>query len=390
MIVRKGLDHVTGLLQRHPVVGLLGPRQVGKTTLALAVAESLPGKATYLDLESPADLARLREPELFLEGQTGRLVVLDEIQRQPELFPVLRGVVDRRRRAGERVGQFLVLGSASLDLLQQTSESLAGRIVYRELTPILADEWADHGALDTLWVRGGFPDSLLAPPEATSCEWREAFVRTYLERDVPQLGPRVAAETLRRFWTMLAHQQGAILNAAKLAAALGVSGQTVARYLDLLVDLLLVRRLPPFAENVGKRLVRSPKVYVRDSGLVHALLRLADRDELLGHPVAGASWEGFVVENLIAAASASTGAHFYRTSAGAEIDLLLDLGRGRRWAIEVKLSLAPKVSRGFHPACDDVGATARLVVYPGTDAFPLTPDIEAVPLPTLMARLRAA
>ena len=386
MIARFAQNTVVGLLARHPVVGLLGPRQVGKTTLALEIAAER--SSIYLDLEAPTDRAKLADPELYLAAQDGKLVILDEIQRMPDLFPVLRGVIDRRRRAGEKAGHFLILGSASIDLLHQSSESLAGRIVYRELTPFLADEFGDPGRLDTLWVRGGYPESLLAEDEATSREWRDAFVTTYLERDIPQLGPRIPAETLRRFWTMLAHQQGGLHNAARLAGALGVSGQTVGRYLDLMTDLLLVRRLSPWASNEGKRLVRSPKVYLRDSGLLHALLGLSSLDSILGHPVAGASWEGLVIENLIAAASTGGSALFYRTSAGAEIDLVLEFGAGERWAVEVKRSLSPSVSKGFHIACEDLRPTHRYLVYPGSERFPLAGNLDAIPLLDLMQLLR--
>lgn len=374
------------MLTRHPVVGLLGPRQVGKTTLAHQIAAKRP--SVYLDLESPADRAKLAEPELYLEGQRGKLVILDEIHRLPEVFRVLRGVVDHRRREGERDGQFLILGTACIDLLRQSSESLAGRIIYRELTPILRDEWNTTDQAEDLWVRGGYPESLLAADARASREWRDAFIATYLERDIPQLGPRIPAETLRRFWTMLAHEQGGLLNAARLAAALGVSGQTIARYLDLMVDLLLIRRLTPWSGNVGKRLVRSPKIYVRDSGLVHALLGLTTREALLGHPVAGGSWEGMVVEQLIAASPPGAMPYFYRTSAGAELDLLLELEGGERWAVEIKRSLAPKVSKGFHLAANDVRATRRFVVYPGQESFPMSDGIRAVPLIDLMRQLR--
>lgn len=389
MFARKEQSILTGLIGRHPAVGLLGPRQVGKTTLAHEIAQL--GPSIYLDLESPTDRAKLAEPELYLSAQEGKLVILDEIQRVPELFPVLRGIIDKRRRAGRRAGQFLILGSASLDLLRQSSESLAGRIAYRELTPLLADEVAETpmGKLDDLWVRGGFPESWLATNEVESMEWRKAFIRTYLERDVPQLGPRIPAETLRRFWTMLAHEQGALFNAAKLAGALGLSGQTVSRYLDLMTDLLLVRRLPPWAENAGKRLVRSPKVYVRDSGLAHALLGLPTLDALLGHPVAGQTWEGMVIENLIAAAPDDTQAWFYRTATGAELDLVLDFGGGTKWVVEIKRGLAPKLSHGFHYAVADLKPSASWVVYAGSERYPLGAGAEAIPLLELMAVLRA-
>jgi predicted AAA+ superfamily ATPase len=373
------------MLTRNPVVGLLGPRQVGKTTLALAVEENRP--SIYLDLESPSDLAKLAEPELFLRRHEGKLVILDEIQRVPGLFQVLRGLVDQGRRSGKGNGRFLVLGSAGIDLLQQSSESLAGRIAYTELPPLLLEETGAKTA-DPLWLRGGFPSSFTASDDAASLEWRRNFVRTYLERDIPQLGPRIPAETLRRLWVMLAHDQGGMVNAARLAAALGVSGQTVGRYIDLLCDLLLVRRLTPWASNAGKRMVKSPKVYVRDSGLVHVLLGINTLDDLLGHPVAGMSWEGWVIENLIAAAPTGTEAFCYRTSAGAEIDLVLELRPGKRWAFECKRSLTPTPARGFHEGCKDLTPERKLVIYPGTESYPLGQDVECVPLMEAVGMLR--
>ena len=389
MIERSIRARVETALGEFPVVGLLGPRQVGKTTLAQEIAEGLGAeRARYLDLETTADRARLTDPDAYFEQQEGRLVILDEIHRVPELFSVLRGVVDRRRRRGARVGQFLVLGSASLDLLRQSSESLAGRIAFLELTPIHAGEVAtDRRTIDRLWLRGGFPDSYLARSDAASLAWRRAFIRTYLERDIPQLGPRVAAETLRRFWTMLAHAQGQQLNAARIASGLGVSGQTVARYLDLLADLLLVRRLEPWSGNVGKRLVRSAKVYVRDSGLVHALLDIEGTEDLLGHPVAGPSWEGMVIETLMAAAGDAP-AYFYRTAAGAEVDLVFE-GRGRkRYAIEIKRSTAPAVSKGFWSGCADIKAAESIVTYLGDESIPLGGKVRALGLSRAIAWVR--
>ena len=276
------------------------------------------------------------------------------------------------------------------DLLKQTSETLAGRIAFLELTPLLVEEIVEkkRGERDRLWLRGGFPDSFLAAGDAASVEWREAFIGTYLERDIPSLGPRIPAETLRRFWTMLAHEQGTLLNAAAVAAGLGVSGQTVGRYLDLMVDLLLVRRLQPWSANSGKRLVRSPKVYVRDSGLVHALLGLRDLDAVLGHPVAGGSWEGFVIENLLAAAPAGTQAWFYRTAAGAEIDLVLEIPTKGRWAIEIKRSSTPSLSKGFYLGCNDVKATRRMVVHAGDETYGFGEGVEAAPLAGALAALR--
>lgn len=303
MIPRRLVSALTSALAEAPAVALLGPRQVGKTTLALDLARKLDGRrpAVYLDLESEADRAKLSEPELYLAQHADKLVILDEIQRTPQLFASLRGLIDAGRRRGQGKGRFLVLGSASIDLLKQSSETLAGRIRYLELAPLDAGEVGGK-RLDALWLRGGFPGSLLADSDAASLRWRVDFIRTYLERDIPLLGPRIPAETLRRLWTMLAHSQGGLLNAAAFARALAVDGKTVASYLDLLADLLLVRRLAPWHGNVRKRLVKSPKVYVRDSGLVHALLGIGDREALLAHPVAGASWEGLVIESLVAAA----------------------------------------------------------------------------------------
>lgn len=380
MIARKLIGQLEDLLSRHPAVGLLGPRQVGKTTLALEIAKSQ--SFIYLDLESPTDQAKLQEPELFLARHENKLVILDEIQRAPGLFQVLRGLIDAGRRKHLKNGRFLVLGSASLDLLRQSSETLAGRIVYAELGPFnLLEIDGSPGAADQLWVRGGFPDSYLAESDQASLEWRNAFIKTYLERDVPQLGPRIPAETLRRFWTMLAHLQGTLLDQAKIAGALGVSGTTVARYLDLMVDLMLVRKLPPWIANIKKRLVRSPKVYVRDSGLTHALLNIADGDTLLGHPIAGFSWEGFVIENILTIAARSNAqAYFYRTAAGAEIDLVLMWGMDECIAIEIKRTREPQLKKGFYQACEDLKPKARFYVYPGTERYPLGHDTEAIGL----------
>lgn len=385
MIERRVEPYLAELIDSSPAVALLGPRQVGKTTMALEIGSTRP--SIYLDLESDADRAKLAEPELYLAQHDDKLVILDEVQRLPDLFRNLRGLIDRGRRAGRRTGQFLLLGSASIDLLKQSGETLAGRIAYLEMQPVDGLE-VDADAIDTLWLRGGFPDSYLAPDDRASLRWRQDFIRTYLERDIPQLGPRIPAETLRRFWTMLAHHQSGLLNAAELARSLGVDGKTVASYLDLLVDLLLVRRLQPWHANVGKRLVKSPKVYVRDSGIAHALLGLGTSEQLLGHPIVGASWEAFVIETLIAAAPPGTAAHFYRTAAGAEIDLLLTLPGGRLVAIEIKRSLSPKVEKGFHLACEDLQPQRRIVVYPGKDTFPLKGDVDAMPLAAAGALLR--
>jgi hypothetical protein len=304
---------------------------------------------------------------------------------------VLRGLIDRARRDGRRSGLYLLLGSAALDLLRQSGETLAGRVSYLELHPFdVLEVGAQAADRDRLWLRGGFPESFLAPNDAHSLRWRQDFIRSYLERDIPQFGPRIAAERLRRLWTMLAHHQGGVLNVAQLARNLGVDAKTAAAYLDLLADLLLLRRLPAWHANVGKRLVKSPKIYVRDSGLVHALLAIGDKDAVVSHPVVGASWEGFVVEQLLAAAPEGVQGFFYRTSAGAEIDLVLSFPGGRLWAVEVKRSLTPRPEKGFHSACADLSPERRLLVYPGDESFPLGQDVQAIPLPELARTLAEA
>lgn len=386
MSTRSIAPELNTLLAEFPAVVLLGPRQVGKTTLALDLVKSRDASAAlYLDLELPSAQRQLDDAEGFLLAHAQRLVVLDEVQRMPGLFAILRGVIDQRRRAGEPTGQFLLLGSASGALLGQASESLAGRIATLELTPFQARELmaADStaterdAAYNRLWVRGGFPLSWLAASDAASLRWRDAFISTYLERDIPALGPRIPATTLRRLWTMLAHHQGQLLNQAQLAAALAVSGQSVARYIDLLCDLMLVRRLPAWSGNVGKRLVRTPKVYVRDSGLVHALLGLRDLASVLAHPIAGASWEGQVLEQLLAAAPQAQPS-FYRTSHGAEADLVLSWPGGSTCVVEIKRSTAPTVSRGFHQAALDVKAQHKLLVAPVERSYSLREGIEVM------------
>jgi predicted AAA+ superfamily ATPase len=386
MIQRNVRHEVEQALARQAAVALIGPRQVGKTTLAHAVAAGRP--SVYLDLENPTDRAKLAEPELFLGRHEDRLVILDEIHRVPELFSALRGIIDKGRREGRRTGRFLMLGSAAIELMRQ-SETLAGRIAYVDMGPLSMLETGPE-TRDTLWLRGGFPDSYLAADDAESLALRRDFIRTYLERDVPMFGPRIPAETLERLWTMLAHCQGSLLNASKLASGIGVSAPTVGSYLGLLVDLLLLRRLPPYHRNVGKRLVKSPKTYVRDSGLLHALLGIGDFDSLLGHPVIGASWEGFVIDNLIAAAPAGTKAGFYRTAAGAEIDLVLELGAKHGvWAVEIKRSAAPGLQKGNHHALADIAPRRSFYVHGGTDRFPMTAHTEAISLHELAAELAA-
>ncbi len=390
MIPRVAKARLLDLLQRFPAVALLGPRQAGKTTLALSLEEQLKPQALYLDLELPSDRAKLADPELYLSQHRDRLVILDEIHRLPDIFQTLRSLIDRRRRTDRKVSQFLLLGSASIDLMHQSAETLAGRIAYLELTPFTAAEvgGTSPSAPDALWLRGGFPESFLADDDEGSFEWRTAFIQTYLERDVPALGPRVPAETLRRFWQMLAHNQGQMFNGAQLAAGLGVSGHTIARYLDILVDLLLVRRLQPWASNARKRLVRSPTVYVRDSGLVHALLGIRTQEELFGHPIVGPCWEGMLIENILSSLPATVRSWFYRTSAGAEIDLVLEFGPKNIWAIEIKRSISnPVPSKGFCIGCADLQAARQIVLYPGKESYRTDPRSEVMSLDQFMKEL---
>lgn len=389
MIPRLVTSDVQAALDRQAVAALIGPRQVGKTTLALEIGEKR--DALYLDLEDQDDRARLESPVLFFEGVEDRLVILDEIHRVPELFATLRGVIDKGRRKGKGKGRFLILGSASIDLLRQSGETLAGRIAYIDMTPLTVPEIGTARAdRERLWLRGGFPDSYLAANDAESFNLRKDFIRTYLERDVPMFGPRIPATTMERLWTMLAHRQGAPLNASELGRALEISTQSVTRYIDLLADLLLVRRLPPYHANVGKRLVKAPKLYVRDSGLVHAMLGLEDFEQLSGHPVVGGSWEGFVLETLIAMKPWRSSAFYYRTAAGAEIDLIIEHGDGAIWAIEVKRSLSAKVTRGFHQACEDLKPARRFVVHAGEDRYPVSGELEAISVHALAEELRSA
>lgn len=390
MFNRYKLPEIQLALQRSPAVVLLGPRQVGKTTLAFQIAQP---DGVYLDLESPEDRNKLSNVEQYLRARQDRLVVLDEVQRLPTLFEPLRGLIDQARRAGSANGTranglYLLLGSASLDLIQHSSETLAGRIGFVELSGLHRLEVPPH-LWDSLWVRGGFPQSLMAPKEADSVQWRRDFTRTYLERDVAQFAPRISAELLRRFWTMLAHLQGTTLNIAQLARNLDIDTRTANGYLDLLTDLLLTRKLAPWHSNQGKRLVKSHKVYIRDSGLLHSLLGITDMDALLSHPVVSASWEGHVIESLLAVAPAGTTPSFYRSNAGAEIDLLMTWPNGEHWAIEIKRSTTPKVERGFYSACDDIRPSRKWLVYPGTEGYPLGDDLQVMPLHAAMQALAA-
>jgi hypothetical protein len=390
MIKRRLEGKLKEMLGRSASVALLGPRQVGKTTLALDISKTIP--SVYLDLEDRLDVRRISDIAAFHGENRDKLIIMDEVQRIPQLFTDLRGIIDAARRRGRRNGQFLFLGSASMELLQQSGESLAGRIAYAELFGIDALEFvADtSGKMNQLWLRGGFPESLLAANDKNSMAWRRDFIKTYLERDIPMLGPRIPAATLDRFWTMLAHLQGSIFNASQIARSLDVSVPTVSKYLDLMTDLLLVRRLQPWAGNAGKRLVKSPKVYVRDSGILHALLNLPVYNDLLGHPAAGGSWEGFVIENLLAASPEHVRPYFYRTSNGAEIDLVLEFAGNVTWAIEIKRNTVPTLSKGFYIACEDIKPAKKFVVFDGTVPFKMSGDVTAIPLRALMKELLTA
>lgn len=384
MIKRRIEEKLKEALGRSASVALMGPRQIGKTTIALNISEAK--SSIYLDLEARLDLEKVKDFKAFHNANRESLIILDEVQRLPDLFVELRGIIDQERRKENRYGLFLFLGSASMDLLQQSGESLAGRISYIELYPIDVLEYAGDqiDKMNTLWLRGGFPESLLSASDSDSLKWRDDFIKTYLERDIPQFGPRIPATTLERFWTMLAHNQGSVLNAAHLARNLEVSGVTIARYLDLMTDLLLVRRLRPWTANIGKRLVKSPKIYLRDSGVTHALLNIGSFNNLLGHPVVGGSWEGFVIENILGVAPVRTQPFFYGSPGGAEIDLILEFAGGEKWAIEIKRNSAPKLSKGFHIACEDLKPDRKFVVYSGKDTFPMGGDVTAISLYDMM------
>ena len=390
MLPRRARKSLLRALDRQPAVALVGPRQCGKTTLARAIAEE--ADSLYLDLADPQDAARLSEPRGFLARHEHRLVILDEIHHAPDLFLALRGVIDDGRRRGLTAGRFLILGSASMRLLRQSAETLTGRIAFESLAPFDALETAaTPGALDRLWLRGGFPTSFLAPDDRTSFEIRRDLIAAILGRDIPEFAPRpLPMETLRRLLTMLAHQQGGPVNRAALASGLGIREATVSRYLDLFVDLLLVRRIEPWTSNTGKRLRKAPRLLIRDSGLVHALLGIRSLDELLGHPVAGPSWEAFVIENLLRAAPPLASCGAYRTLRGAECDLVLELPPNELWAVEVKRGAAPRLERGFRDACQDIRPTRRFAAYPGADRFPLRNGVEAIGVPDLMREAAAA
>jgi predicted AAA+ superfamily ATPase len=392
MITRNLEYSLINALKNVPVVALLGPRQVGKTTLALQIAEQALGKkSSYLDLELDTDLSKLDDIESYLRRFENQLLIIDEVQRKPDLFRVLRGLVDIRKRAGEKAGQFLLLGSASRDLLQQSSETLAGRIRYLELSPFSVLEVFKTDTLgfnpEKLWFRGGFPNSYLATTNDESWEWRNDFISTYVERDIPLMGPQIPANRMKKFWAMLAHYHGQQIVLSELGKSLEVSHPTIKSYLDILTDFYMVRQIQPWAGNSKKRLVKSPKIYLRDSGILHKLLNISDFESLLGHPILGASWEGFVVENIIVQLSSKWQYSYYRTASQTEIDLVLEGPNNQRWAIEVKRSVAPTVSKGFHTACDDIAATRKFVVYAGSERYPMAGNTEAIGLTEFLTML---
>ncbi|EOR96106.1 hypothetical protein ADIARSV_0750 [Arcticibacter svalbardensis MN12-7] len=379
-------------IENVPVVALLGPRQVGKTTLALQVAEQvLNKKSVYLDLELDTDLNKLDDPESYLRRFENQLLIIDEVQRKPDLFRILRGLIDIRKRSGENAGQFLLLGSASRDLIQQSSETLAGRIRYLELTPFSVLEVLKTDRLgfnpEKLWFRGGFPNSYLATSDDESWEWRNDFISTYVERDIPLMGPQIPASRMKRFWTMLAHYHGQQIIYSELGKSLEVTHPTIKSYLDILTDFYMVRQIQPWSGNTKKRLVKSPKIYLRDSGILHKLLNISSFEVLLGHPVLGASWEGFVIENIIVQLSSKWQYSYYRTTAQTEIDLVLEGPDNQVWAIEVKRSSSPKISKGFYTACDDIKATSKFVIYSGSERYPMSGQIEAIGLTEFLEML---
>lgn len=383
MIPRRIATRLGQSLDQFPIVALLGSRQVGKSTLARVIAQER--ESVFLDLERPADVAKLRDAEMFLNSVADKLVIIDEVQRAPELFPQLRVLVDSQRRPG----RFLLLGSASPDLRRQSAESLAGRIEYHELTPFTLDEiGATPENQQRLWLRGGYPGSYLASSDQASARWREAYIRTFLERDIPQLAMRLPAEHLRRFWTMLAHLHGQLWNSSQLARNLGISPPTARHYLDVLSDTFMVRILPPHHTNLGKRLIKSPKVYLKDSGLLHSLLGIIRLEDLLAHPAVGASWEGFAIEHLIGHAAEGSRASFYRTSSGAELDLLIERG-SQMDAWEVKFGLAPRITRGYHEALRDLGLSFGKVLYSGTDGYVIASDARATSLAEAIAKFQS-
>ncbi len=374
----KELMELGGLLDRHRVVGIIGARQVGKSTLVEAYLKTIPSPVHLFDMENPDDEARLSEPMLALKGLTG-LVVIDEVQRFPNLFPIIRVLVDRKPNPA----RFLILGSASPELLKQSSESLAGRIYYHELSGFSLEEVGVENA-EKLWLRGGLPRAFLAGSSRGSFENRTGYIRTFIEKDLPQLGINVSSSTMRRFWIMLAHYHGQTWNSSELARAFGVADTTVRNYLDQLTSALVVRQLQPWHENISKRQVKSPKVYIADCGILHALLNLPGQADLEAHPKCGASWEGFAIDQIIRHLGARPEeCHFWATHAGAELDLLISRGR-RRYGFEIKRTTAPKVTPSMRSALKDLKLDQLDVVHAGEHTFPLAENIRAIPLHALL------
>lgn len=385
MMIKRNLQQkIQKALITMPVVAILGSRQVGKTTLALEIAQIFNKESAYLDLELESDLAKLTDAEAYLRRFENKLLIIDEVQRQPDLFRLLRGLVDIRIRAGEKAGHFLLLGSASRDLIQHSSESLAGRIRFIELSPFSVLEAYQKNPslfdLESLWLRGGFPESYLAATDDDSWDWRSDFISSYIEKDIPLMGPQFSRTTMRRLWSMLAHNHAQPVNFSKLGASLGVSYKTIKNYIDTLTDFYMLRQIQPWSGNSKKRLVKAPKIYLRDSGLAHRFLNITDFENLLGHPAIGASWEGFIIENILNQLTDKWRHSYYRTSAQAEIDLLLEGPENEVWAIEIKRSSAPKVHKGFYYASEDIKATRKFVIYPGKEQFPLAHEIEVMGL----------
>ena len=382
MIKRSLSNKLLENIANVPAVVLLGARQVGKTTLSKTISKKV--KSIYLDLESPGDQLKLSDPINFLSSHSDKLVILDEIQHVPGLFSVLRGLIDKNRRKGKKSGQFLLLGSASMDLMQQ-SQSLAGRVSYLEMSGLNLIEAKNK---KRLWLRGGFPDIFLSKNDNLALDRLEDLIRSYLERDIPQMGFRIPASRLRRLWTMLAHLQGEIINYSKLAANLEIDSKTVKYYIDVLADLLLVRRIEPWHSNTKKRLVKSPRYYLRDSGIQHRLLGIDSYDSLLSNPVLGKSWEGFVIENIHSVLPKRTEVYFYRTLAGAEIDLVIKMPSSKIWAVEIKHGTVPKIGKHFIQTCKDVGAIKKFVIYGGKEEFPIGNGVTVISLLKLLDKIR--
>jgi len=391
MIKRSLENKLIDAINNMPVVALLGPRQVGKTTLALEVSKLIGKDSHYLDLELDSDIAKLSDAEAYLKRFKNKLLIIDEVQRQPDLFRLLRSLVDERKRAGERTAQFLLLGSSSRDLIQHSSETLAGRIRFIELSPFSVGELSAQSGyrydMERHWLRGGFPDSYLAASNDQSWSWRRDFISTYIERDIPLMGSHIQPTTMRRLWTMLAHNNAQQANYSKLGESIGVNYKTIKSYIDTLSDFYMVRQLQPWSGNTKKRLVKAPKIYLRDSGIGHCFLTITDFESLLGHPVIGASWEAFVVENILSQLSDKWQCSYYRTSSQANLDLVLEGPNNQTWAIEIKRSLSPAASKGFHYACEDISATHKFIIYPGQDKYPMANNVETVGLVEFVEQL---